>query len=145
MRSESLLFVNRLLTVLAEKWGFSRTPALPLHLCWCDTASCLPRLNTSACNVACLSVTLKSKISPKSSKELYWESFTASEQSAYIWLMCVSFRLIECKMPSDPGKVPEGPACSTLSQDINAVGLGCSQLLSSMTPARKQEVDLWGL
>lgn len=66
--------------------------------------SCQLHSNTSASSVVGLAITLKLKLSQNSFKELYWESFIASEQSACIWLMCVSFRLIECKMPSNPGK-----------------------------------------
>lgn len=108
-------------------------------------ASRQPRCNTSASSVVCLGIILKSKISQKSFKELYWEAFTASEQSAWIWLMCVSFRLTECSQPPNPGDAPTGTASSALSQNINALGLGGLQLLSSFeTPARKQAFDLWG-
>lgn len=101
-------------------------------------------MHTSASSAVCLAITLKSKISQESFKELYWESFIASEQSACIWLMCVSFCLIECKMPANPGKSPLGTGSSMLSQDINALGLGSFKLLSSSeTPPRKQAFDVW--
>lgn len=89
-------------------------------------------------------ITLKLKISQKSVKQVYRESFTASERPAWIWLMRVSSRLTEHTAPPNPGEAPPGTAASALSQDIHAVGLGGSQLLSSSQKrARKQASDLW--
>lgn len=104
---------------------------------------CWPPWNTSISGAVCLGITLKSKISQKSFKELYWESFTASEQSGCIWLICVSFRLKECTSLQTQERGSPGTVSSAPSQDINAVGFGSLQLLnSSRTPTRKQALDL---
>lgn len=101
---------------------------------WLDCSELSAHVHTSASSADCLAITLKSKISQKSFKDPYWESFIALEQSACIWLMCVSFA--QCLQTQE--RLPQGQASSMLSRDINALGLCSFKLLSSSeTPARK--------
>lgn len=110
---------------------------------------CQPRSNTSASSAVLLAITLKLKISQKSSKELCWESFTASEQSAWLPALANACFLspdgVQNAFSPREGS-PRGRASSALPPDSSASRSGSTKLLSSAeAPARKQAWAFGGL